>query len=361
MLRPRDTATRECKPLTGLWRFRLDAAGEGRSARWFSGPLPDAGEMAVPASYNDIPADAAVHDHIGDAWYQTDGAGAARLGRAAGRAALRVGDAPGDGLGERRRGRRARGRLHAVRGRRHRARAGRRAGAGHRGGGQHADLPDGPARVSWRTPRSESDSVTGTTSSTTPASTVRCGCTRPRRPTSTDITVVTGLDGADGTVEYRVEAADADGRGGPGRAPRRRRRRGGHRQRRERHAASAGRAPVGAGRRLPLRPGGAAGRRHGHAARQLPPERGRADRRGAGHAVPRQRRAGPLHRLRHARGPRDAGQGAQRRPDAARLRAARVDRRELLPDLALPLLGGRAGSGRPPRRPGHRRDRRGRA
>ena len=34
----------------------------------------------------------------------------------------------------------------------------------------------------------------------------------------------------------------------------------------------------------------------------------------------------------------DARQGAQRRPDAARLRAAGVDRRELVPDLALPLL-----------------------
>ena len=27
--------------------------------------------MPVPASYNDIPADAAVRDHVGDAWYQT--------------------------------------------------------------------------------------------------------------------------------------------------------------------------------------------------------------------------------------------------------------------------------------------------
>ena len=34
-------------------------------------PLPDAGEMAVPASFNDIAADAAVHDHFGDVWYQT--------------------------------------------------------------------------------------------------------------------------------------------------------------------------------------------------------------------------------------------------------------------------------------------------
>jgi beta-glucuronidase len=71
MLRPQDTATRERKSLNGLWRFALDAAGVGRSAGWFSGPLPGTAEMAVPASFNDIPADPAVRDHVGDVWYQT--------------------------------------------------------------------------------------------------------------------------------------------------------------------------------------------------------------------------------------------------------------------------------------------------
>ncbi len=71
MLRPQDTATRERKPLTGLWRFRLDPAGEGRSAGWFKRPLPDAREMAVPASFNDIAADPAVREYFGDVWYQT--------------------------------------------------------------------------------------------------------------------------------------------------------------------------------------------------------------------------------------------------------------------------------------------------
>src|SRR3712207_5143682 len=70
MLRPQDTLTRERKPLTGLWRFRLDGAGEGRSGEWFKRPLADAREMAVPASFNDIVADAAVRDHVGDVWYQ---------------------------------------------------------------------------------------------------------------------------------------------------------------------------------------------------------------------------------------------------------------------------------------------------
>src|SRR4051794_2289500 len=71
MLRPQDGPTRERKSLNGLWRFRLDADGAGRDAGWERGPLADAREMPVPASYNDVPADAAVRDHVGDAWYQT--------------------------------------------------------------------------------------------------------------------------------------------------------------------------------------------------------------------------------------------------------------------------------------------------
>jgi beta-glucuronidase len=71
MLRPQDTATRERKSLNGLRRFRLDGPGEGRTEEWFKGPLADASEMAVPASFNDIAADAAVHDYFGDVWYQT--------------------------------------------------------------------------------------------------------------------------------------------------------------------------------------------------------------------------------------------------------------------------------------------------
>ncbi|MBM2619708.1 beta-glucuronidase [Actinoplanes sp. LDG1-06] len=60
MLRPRDSRTRDRRSLNGLWRFSLDRAG-----------LDDGGEMAVPASYNDIGADPARRDHIGEAWYAT--------------------------------------------------------------------------------------------------------------------------------------------------------------------------------------------------------------------------------------------------------------------------------------------------
>ena len=148
MLRPQDTATRERKALDGLWRFRLDADGVGRAERWFAGPLPRTrADMAVPASYNDLLADPRLRDHVGDVWYQRTVRVPRGLGGRAGRPALRVGHAPGHRVGRRRGGGPARGRLHAVRGRRHR-------GASRPGEEvritvvrrQHADLPDHPAR-----------------------------------------------------------------------------------------------------------------------------------------------------------------------------------------------------------------------
>lgn len=71
MLRPRDTSTRERRSLNGLWAFRLDPEGAGREGGWWRSRLPEAREMPVPASYNDIVPDLAVRDHVGDAWYQT--------------------------------------------------------------------------------------------------------------------------------------------------------------------------------------------------------------------------------------------------------------------------------------------------
>jgi beta-glucuronidase len=71
MLRPQDTASRERKALDGLWSFVLDTEGVGRSEGWWRSSLTGAREMPVPASYNDIIPDVAVRDHVGDAWYQT--------------------------------------------------------------------------------------------------------------------------------------------------------------------------------------------------------------------------------------------------------------------------------------------------
>jgi beta-glucuronidase len=71
MLRPQDTPTRERKSLNGLWSFRLDPAGVGRSESWWAGPLAEARQVPVPASYNDLVPDVTFRDHVGDAWYQT--------------------------------------------------------------------------------------------------------------------------------------------------------------------------------------------------------------------------------------------------------------------------------------------------
>ena len=71
MLRPQDSATRDRRSLTGLWRFRVDPDGVGREQQWFASPLADAIDMPVPASYNDIVPGRALHDHVGEVWYQT--------------------------------------------------------------------------------------------------------------------------------------------------------------------------------------------------------------------------------------------------------------------------------------------------
>ena len=71
MLAPRDTATRQRKSLDGLWRFSLDPAGIGRGEGWPDGLPAGAREMPVPSSYNDVLPEAEVHDHVGEAWYET--------------------------------------------------------------------------------------------------------------------------------------------------------------------------------------------------------------------------------------------------------------------------------------------------
>src|SRR4051812_20045962 len=71
MLRPRETSTRERRSLDGLWRFALDRDGVGRIQEWWTGPLAGAREVPVPASYNDVFADAAIRDYVGEVWYET--------------------------------------------------------------------------------------------------------------------------------------------------------------------------------------------------------------------------------------------------------------------------------------------------
>lgn len=71
MLAPRDTATRERESLDGLRRLSLDSAGVGRHEGWPQGLPAGAREIPVPASFNDVFAEAEVHDDVGDAWYET--------------------------------------------------------------------------------------------------------------------------------------------------------------------------------------------------------------------------------------------------------------------------------------------------
>lgn len=89
MRRPSDTVTRERKCLDALGRFASDADGEGRFHAWGKATLPGALEAAVPASYNDLFADAAAREHVGDVWYQTVRVPA---GWANGRIVLRLAD-----------------------------------------------------------------------------------------------------------------------------------------------------------------------------------------------------------------------------------------------------------------------------
>ena len=70
MLRPQDNATRETKRLDGLWDFAADPDGVGRDQGWWRATLPGARPMPVPSSYNDVLVDTALHDHVGDVWYQ---------------------------------------------------------------------------------------------------------------------------------------------------------------------------------------------------------------------------------------------------------------------------------------------------
>ena len=163
---------------------RARRRGRGRDEGWWKALLAGAREIPVPASYNDIFPEAEVHDHVGDAWYETTVRVPARLGRRADRAALRLRHASRGGLGRRHAGRRARRGLHAVRGRRHRARRAGRREPGDRGRQQRPELAVDPAGLRRRHARTARASATSTTSSTTPGCTGRSGSTPRRSPTS---------------------------------------------------------------------------------------------------------------------------------------------------------------------------------
>jgi len=70
-LKPQTTASRELVNLDGLWKFAL--ASENNETESWTAPLPNkALECPVPASYNDIFTDRAIHDHVGWVIYQRE-------------------------------------------------------------------------------------------------------------------------------------------------------------------------------------------------------------------------------------------------------------------------------------------------
>lgn len=67
MLKPRSTSTRELVNLDGMWRFALDSRVE--ASPW-EAELVTALEAPVPSSYNDLFVDPEIRDHVGWVWYQ---------------------------------------------------------------------------------------------------------------------------------------------------------------------------------------------------------------------------------------------------------------------------------------------------
>ncbi|GAB2844680.1 beta-glucuronidase [Actinocorallia aurea] len=61
------TATRELVNLDGIWRFAVESDD---TAQQWTDPFSSGLEAPVPASYNDVFTDAAIRDHVGWVWYQ---------------------------------------------------------------------------------------------------------------------------------------------------------------------------------------------------------------------------------------------------------------------------------------------------
>ena len=211
MLRPRDTPTRERKSLDGLWRFALDAEGVGRAEGWWRA-LPGAREMPVPASYNDLFPDAGGPRPRRRRLVPDDGPGPARAGRASGSSCASTPPRTGPSSGSTTR--RSPSTRAATRRSRPTSPTSSSSGAENRvtvvvnnvltwqsiPPGYVEDTPDGPRQqllprlLQLRRPAPQ-----------------RLAVHHAHAPTSSDVTVVTGLDGADRDVGYEVEAVGADG------------------------------------------------------------------------------------------------------------------------------------------------------
>ncbi|KFZ08910.1 hypothetical protein V501_05777 [Pseudogymnoascus sp. VKM F-4519 (FW-2642)] len=71
MLKPQRSLSRDLVNLDGLWKFSVATSPNSTAQPW-TGPLVTDLECPVPASYNDIFVDRAIHDHVGWVYYQRD-------------------------------------------------------------------------------------------------------------------------------------------------------------------------------------------------------------------------------------------------------------------------------------------------
>lgn len=70
MLYPIHSETREVRDLNGYWSFKTDPQEAGREEKWFFQPLENTIPMFVPASYNDQPQCAELRNYVGVVWYE---------------------------------------------------------------------------------------------------------------------------------------------------------------------------------------------------------------------------------------------------------------------------------------------------
>lgn len=72
LLSVRDSVSRSCLSLNGVWDFAVDVNNDGVERRVFASRLENPISMPVPSSYNDITTDTDIHDHVGLVWYQKE-------------------------------------------------------------------------------------------------------------------------------------------------------------------------------------------------------------------------------------------------------------------------------------------------
>lgn len=71
MLYPRDTISRQCIKLDGMWKFAIDPTECGRKSGWIQG-LKEYDLIPVPCSFQDLFTDKYIREYTGDCWYETD-------------------------------------------------------------------------------------------------------------------------------------------------------------------------------------------------------------------------------------------------------------------------------------------------